>query len=403
MMVTLEYNPFAPEVHADPYPVYARLRSEDPVHWSDLMESWVLTRYRDVVAVLDSDRFSAERRRANNRFARELAARQEEIGPVGRVTTMLTADPPLHTRLRGLVNKAFTPRAVERLRPRIQEIVDELLDAVAGSGRMDVIADLAYPLPVIVIAEMLGVSPDDRAQFKRWSTDIAATTGGPLMGADVLQRADQSAIALAEYFERVIAERRREPRDDLLSGLIAAEEQGQVLSDEELLATCILLLVAGNETTTTLIGNGVLALLRHPEQMRILRDDPSLIRSAVEEILRYDPPVQGTGRVALADTEIGGKRIEKGQLLLTLLAAANRDPEQFPNPDELDVTRSENRHLAFGYGIHFCLGAPLARLEGQIAINGLLRRLPEPRLATDDLQWGGSFILRGLKSLPIAF
>jgi cytochrome P450 len=223
------------------------------------------------------------------------------------------------------------------------------------------------------------------------------------MAPEVLGRANESAIELAQYFRGVIAERRREPKDDLLSGLIAAEEQDEVLSDEELLAMCILLLVAGNETTTNLIGNGMLALLRHPQQMRMLRDDPSLIRPAVEELLRYDGPVQGTGRVAMEDAEIGGRRIEKGQLLLTLLAAADRDPEQFPHPDELDIARSENRHVAFGYGIHFCLGAPLARLEGQIAINTLLRHLPESHLASEDLQWGGSFILRGLKSLPIAF
>jgi len=401
----VQYNPFIPSVHADPYPVFRALRAEDPVHWSDLFEAWILTRYDDIVSVLeDESRFSADRRQSRNRFARELLRREEELqGPFARAQTMLTSDPPKHTRLRGLVSKAFTPRAVERLRPRIQEIVDGLLEEVVDSGRMDVIQDLAYPLPVIVIAEMLGVSPADRGRFKEWSDNIAATTGGPLVPAEVLERSRQSALELADYFRAVISERRREPRDDLISALIAAEEQGQALSEDELMATLILLLVAGNETTTNLIGNGTLALLRHPEQMRKLREDPSLVQTAVEELLRYDGPVQGTGRVAMEDLEIRGKRIEKGQLVLTLLAAADRDPEQFPNPDELDITRRENRHVAFGYGIHFCLGAPLARLEGQTAIGALLRRCPGLRLEGSELEWGGSFILRGLKGLPVAF
>src|SRR3990170_7334003 len=243
---------------------------------------------------------------------------------------MLTSDPHEHTRLRGLVNKAFTPRAVERLRPHIQQIVDGLLAGVVEAGRMDVIQDLAYPLPVIVIAEMLGISPQDRAQFKKWSTDIAATTGGPLLAPEVLERARQSAIELADYFRGVIARRRREPQDDLISALIAAEEQGQVLSEDELLATCILLLVAGNETTTNLIGNGMLALLRHPDELQRLRNDPSLIVSAVDEMLRYDGPAQMTSRVVTEAIELRGQRLEPGQVVLAVLGAANRDPEQFP-------------------------------------------------------------------------
>jgi hypothetical protein len=398
----LQYNPFDPVVHADPYPVYRRLRAEDPVYWSDFMESWVLTRYDDVVAVLNDGRFSADRRQAQNRFAQEIV-RSEDASPFARTYTMLNSDPPLHTRLRGLVNKAFTPRAVERLRPRVEAIVDGLIDGVLAHSRMDVIEELAYPLPVIVIAEMLGVSPEDRGRFKKWSDDIAATVGGGLAGPEVFQQARESSIELADYFRGVIAKRRVKPEEDLLSALIAAEEQGDVLSEDELLATCMLLMVAGNETTTNLIGNGTLALLRHPEQMRHLREDPSLIKSAVEELLRFDGPVQGTARVAMEGVEIRGRRVEKGQLVLTMLAAADRDPDQFPNPDDLDLTRRQNRHVAFGYGIHFCIGAPLARMEGQIAIDALLQRLPEPRLAADELEWGGSFILRGLKSLPIAF
>jgi cytochrome P450 len=402
-MVTLQYNPFIPEVHANPYPMYARLRAEDPVHWSPLMEAWVLTRYDDVAAVLTDSRFSADRRQARNRFADEIARREEEFGPFGRTRTMLTSDPPEHTRLRRLVSKAFTPRMVEGLRPRIQAIVDELLDGVAESGRMDVIRDLAYPLPVIVIAEMLGVPPDHRDQFKHWSDEIVGVLGGPLVPQETLERSRVAVHELAEYLHGVIAERRREPREDLVSGLIAAEEQGQILSEDEMLATAMLLLVAGNETTTNLIGNGMLSLLRNPEQMARLRADPSRVPAAVEELLRYDGPVQATGRVAMEDVEIGGQKVTQGQAVLTVLGAANRDPARFERPDKLALDRQPNEHVAFGDGIHFCLGAPLARAEGQIAFETLLRRFDNPRLETDNLQWGGSFILRGLKSLPIAF
>ena len=402
-MVTVQYNPFAPDVHANPYPLYDRLRSEDPVHWSAMMEVWVLSRYDDIVGVLTDQRWSADRRQARNRFAAEAQRRQEEFGPFGRTQTMLTADPPLHTRLRRLVSKAFTPRMVEGLRPRIQEIVDELMDAVQGSGRMDVIRDLAYPLPVIVIAEMLGVPPQDRDRFKHWSDEIVGALNGPFALEETLQRARTSANELATYMHGVIEERRREPRDDLMSGLIAAEEQGQILSEDEMLATAMLLLVAGNETTTNLIGNGTLALLRNPDQMRTLRDDPSLIPTAVEELLRYDGPVQGTGRVATEPMEIDGRAIEPGQAVLCMLAAANRDPAQFERPDELNLRRHPNEHLAFGDGIHFCLGAPLARAEGPIAFQAMLERLADPRLETEDLRWGGTFILRGLTNLPITF
>jgi len=402
-MVTVQYNPFIPDVHANPYPMYARLREEDPVHWSELMEAWVLTRYEDVVAVLTDSRFSADRRQARNRFADEIARREEEFGPFGRTRTMLTSDPPEHTRLRRLVSKAFTPRMVEALRPRIQAIVDDLLDSVVDDGRMDVIADLAYPLPVIVIAEMLGVPPEHRSEFKHWSDEIVGVLGGPLVPEETLQRSRVAVHQLAEYLSGVIAERRQEPREDLVSGLIAAEEQGQILSEDEMLATAMLLLVAGNETTTNLIGNGMLGLLRDPDQLERLRADPSLVPVAVEELLRYDGPVQATGRVAMEDMEIGGRKVTAGQAVITVLGAANRDPAQFADPDQLDLERRPNEHVAFGDGIHFCLGAPLARAEGQIAFETLLRRIGQPRLASESLQWGGTFILRGLKGLPIVF
>ena len=401
-MVTTQYNPFIPEVHANPYPMYISLRAEDPVQWSELMESWILTRYDDIVAVLADSRFSADRRQAQNRYAQQAQKIAEEFGAFGRTQTMLTSDPPLHTRLRKLVSKAFTPRMVDGLLPRIQEIVDERLDAVQEAGRMDIIQDLAYPLPVIVIAEMLGIPPQDRDQFKLWSDEIVLTLNGPLTSPDMLERARKSAHELTEYFRGVIEERRKEPGSDLISGLIAAEEQGQILSEDEMLTTAMLLLVAGNETTTNLIGNGMLALLRNPDQLRKLRDDPSLIQTAIEELLRYDGPVQATGRVATEDMEIDGHPVKKGQVAFCVLGAANRDPAKFENPDQLDVTRHPNEHVAFGDGIHFCLGAPLARAEGQIALRTLLRRFPDLSLETDNLQWGGTFILRGLKGLPIS-
>lgn len=400
-MVTAQYNPFSPEVRANPYPMYAGLRLEDPVHWSQLFEAWVLTRYRDVSALLTDSRFSADRRQANNRIVQEALKREQEFGPFGRTQTMLTSDPPQHTRLRRLVSKAFTPRMVEGLRPRIQEIVDDLLGRAAEAGHMDVVRDLSYPLPVIVIAEMLGVPPEHRDRFKAWSDDIVATLGGPMVPEPVLQQGSKSIHELAEYIRAVIAERRQEPRDDLISGLIAAEEQGQILSEDEMLATAMLLLVAGNETTTNLIGNGMLALLRNPDQLCMLWDDPSLIPMAIEELLRYDGPVQATSRVAMEDMEIDGRPIEKGQVVFALLAAANHDPAQFEEPDRLDITRHPNEHLAFGDGMHFCLGAPLARAEAQIAIGSLVQRFATLEAAGDPV-WGGSFILRGVKSLPIS-
>ena len=401
-MVTVQYNPLTPEVRANPYPLYRQLREQDPVHWSELMASWVLTRYDDVEAVLRDPRFSTARRRTGNRFTEQLMEMQEQMGPIGQATTMLRADPPEHTRLRNLVSKAFTPRAIEAMRPHIQQIVDELLDAVAGSDRFDLIQDLAYPLPVIVIAEMLGVAPEDRDRFKRWSGDIAATLGGPMLSPEVIQQAIASSREMTDYFRGVIEIRRKEPEDDLLSALIAAKEQGEALSEHEVLATCVLLLVAGNETTTNLIGNGMVALLQHPDQLEQLRDDPSLTESAVEEFLRYDGPVQATGRTATEDIEVGGTVIKEGQVAFTLLGAANHDPAQFPNPDTLDITRKDNRHLAFGHGIHFCLGAQLARVEAQVAFETLLRRFPDLKPGAGEVEWGGAFILRGPKALPLA-
>jgi len=396
-MGELHFNPMDPEFVANPYPTYHRLRAEDPVHRSPL-GFWVLTRYEDVVAALRDPRFAKEA------IAAFVAARFG-IAPPGIGLSMLDRDPPDHTRLRGLVSKAFTPRVVETLRPHIQQIVDGLLDRVEGAGSMDLIENFAYPLPVIVICEMLGVPVEDRERFKGWGLDIARGLDAIMLPPDseVTRRSAAARSALSNYFRELIAERRASPRADMLSALIAAEEAGDKLSEEELLATCILLLVAGHETTVNLIGNGTLALLRHPDQFRRLREAPELIASAVEELLRYDGPVQRTARIPSEDVMIAGCPIAKGELVMPFIGAADRDPAQFPDPDRLDITRADNRHIAFGWGIHFCLGAPLARVEGQIAINTLLQRLPKLALATDKPEYRQSLTLRGLSTLPVAF
>jgi pimeloyl-[acyl-carrier protein] synthase len=395
-MGRVAFNPMDPAFVADPYPTYHRLRAEDPVHHSPL-GFWVLTRYEDVVAVLRDPRFAKEA------IAAVVAARlgRAPAAPL----SMLDRDPPDHTRLRSLVSKAFTPRVVEALRPHIQKIVDSLLDRVAGANAMDLIEDFAYPLPVIVICEMLGVPFEDHERFKQWGLDIARGLDSILLppDSDVARRSDAARSALTAYFRELIAERRASPRADLLSGLIAAEEVGDRLREDELLATCILLLVAGHETTVNLIGNGTLALLRHRDQLRRLREDPGLIASAVEELLRYDGPVQRTARVSGEDVAIAGRTIAKGELVMPFIGAADRDPAQFPDPDRLDIARTDNRHIAFGWGIHFCLGAPLARLEGQIALNTLVRRLPKLALATDKPEYRESLTLRGLSTLPVCF
>jgi cytochrome P450 len=399
-----DFNPFDPRLRTNPYEVYRELREEAPVYWSPMMQVWLLTRYDDVLETLkDHRRYSSERTRATNPLVQQLESYRLSSGPLGTTPTMLSIDPPDHTRMRSLVNKAFTPRQVERVRPHMQEIADELLDALPEPGRMDVVADFAVPFPIIVIAEMLGIPATDRARFKAWSTDIAATLSGPFLPPEVLERSVRSSNELADYFRDQISRRRVEPRDDLLSALCAVEEQGDLLSEDELIATCILLLIAGNETTTNLIGSGMLTLLEYADERRKLQADPSLMPGAVEEMLRFEPPAQMTSRIAAEDIELRGCRFEPGQVVLTALAAANRDPEVFPEPDRFDITRQPNRHLSFGHGIHYCLGAPLAVIEARIAFESLLRRMPEPEAAFEVPAWGTSFVLRGLKSLPVIY
>jgi cytochrome P450 len=392
------FNPFLPEFHADPYPAYRRLRERAPVYRMPL-GFYVLTRYDDVVLALRDPRFG----RAG--FEPLLASVYGEPGQDALPSSMLFRDPPDHTRLRALVSRAFTPRVVEAMRPRIQAIVDGLLDRAAKGGGMEVIADLAYPLPVRVICEMLGVPLDDQDRIKQWSSDVARaldTIGLP--GDDaVMRRGREGRAALGRYFHALLPERRAHPRDDLLSLLIAAEEQGDRLTEGELLATCVLLFIAGHETTVNLIGNGLLALLRHPAEADRLRADPGLLPAGIEELLRYDSPVQRTARISNADVEIGGQAMPAGTMVIAALGAANRDPAHFADPDRLDVGRADNRHVAFGFGIHYCLGAPLARVEGQIAIGSLLKRFPRLTLATDRPEWRESSTLRGLRALPVTF
>jgi cytochrome P450 len=396
------YDPRRPEVIADPYPVFRRLQAADPVHWSEILGGWVLTRYDDVRAGLHDSRLSSDRITPFLEHSERGRPEVQELGQlVGRWAVF--TDPPTHTRLRQLMNTAFTPRAVERLRPRILEVVDDLLGRIEGHGHMDAIRDFAYPLPVIVIAEMLGVPVDDRDRLKAWSDELALFVGSSLGAPDKYERARRGVAEMTDYFRGLVAARRRQPRDDLISGLAAAEERGAVLSEDELVATCVLLLFAGHETTTNLIGNGLLALLRHPDQLQALRDDPGLAPSAVEELLRYDGPTQVQTRVAQEDLELSGRSIRRGDRVFLMLNAANRDPARFPEPDRLDLRRPDNHHLAFGYGIHFCIGAPLARLEGQLALTTLVRRLTDLALLTATPEWLDSLVFRGVRSLPVGF
>jgi cytochrome P450 len=397
------FNPLDPSFRIDPYPTYRRLLDERPVH-EGLFDTVVYTRYADCLAVLRDPRSSSDGRNANSY---KEALEQGLIDPDQQVLNtqpFLFMDPPDHTRLRGLVSKAFTPKVVEGLRPRIHQLVDDLLDAAAERGTIEVIEDLAYPLPVNVICEMIGVPPEDHVKFREWSREAARSLDPEeVLPPEVLERRRKTIESFAEYFMNLIDVRRTAPKDDLLSALIAAEEAGDKLSTQELLSTCILLLVAGHETTVNLIGNGTLALLRHPDQLERLRLDPSLVRGAIEELLRFDPPVQMTARTALDDMEVGGANVRKGQQAILLLAAANRDAAQFPEPELLDITRGDSHHLSFGFGIHFCLGAPLARVEGEIAIGSLVRRFDGLHLRTETPEYKENIVLRGLASLPVGF
>ena len=399
--MTIEIDPLSPEFQANPFPVYDTIRREDPVHYFERFDSWVVVRYADVVDILRDPRFIVTNL-GDNQDMIEAAKHLPGLEAVleGFRNMMLFQNAPNHTRLRGLVNKAFTPRVVERLRPRVEEIVASLLDEIDGAESADLIADFAVPLPVIVIAELLGVPAADRARFKAWSAHLAVALDGTVR-MEGLSGAAKAAVELLEYLENIVAERRAEPRADLISGLIGAQEADDALSEAELLSTCVLLLIAGHETTTNLIGNGVHALLEHPTELERLRREPGLIKTAVEELLRYDSPVQTTSRYPADDLEFEGRKFRARQEINLMLGAANRDPAQFARPDSVDVGREDNHHLAFGHGAHFCIGAPLARLEGQIAIGELLRRFPKLSPGAAEPTRRSGIVLRGFTSLPV--
>ena len=394
------YRLLDPEVLADPYPLYHRLRREDPVHWDPFLHAWVVTRYDDVVRVLLD--FTASRTPTPEQLA---AIGLSELGPIAQVMVkqMLFMDAPSHTRLRGLCSQGFTPRRVDSLRLHIQEIADRLLDRVETAGRMDLVADFAAPLPAIVTAEMLGVPISDHGQLKLWSADFAEMLGNFQHNPGRAMGVLRSLRGMESYFQSRIEELRKKPNEGLIHSLLTAEVDGDRLSEEEVIANTIVTMVGGQETTTNLIGNGTLSLLRNPGELLRLRENPSLILSAVEELLRYESPSQHTARLAPEDMEIGGKKIRKRDAVIAVMGAANRDPEHFPDPDRLDLARADNRHVAFGWGPHFCFGAPLARIEGQIAFATLLRRFPQLSLEPGPLVWRENLGLRGLKSLPISF
>lgn len=388
---------FGPFDWNDPWPTYDRLRQRAPV-WRNPEGAWVLTRHADCEAVLRDQRFSSNARHAIPPIEyaegdpRALLAEDDQ-------RTLLFMDPPDHTRLRKLVSKGFTPRTVERLRPRIQELVDGILDDAADRGGLDVVADLGFELPVTVICEMLGVPLADRDQFAGWSSDASRLLDADL-DPELLQQGLAAAFNFVTYFQDLFAQRRAHPADDLVSALIAVEEEGDTLTEEELTSIVMLLFIAGHETTMNLIGNGTYALVRDPDQAARWRQDPSLDGPGVEELLRFDGPAHVTARIATDDLEVNGNRFAKGNTVITLVSAANRDPVRFDDPARLDIGRVDNHHLAFSQGLHYCLGAALARLEGQIAVGSLLRRFPDLELAEQPV-YRDHFVLRGLTSLHV--
>jgi hypothetical protein len=394
------YQLLDPEVLGNPYPLYQRLRTEDPVHWDPFLHSWVVTRYADVVTVLRH--FTAARTPTPDQLSSMGLSQMNPIAKV-MVKQMLFLDAPAHTRLRNLAGCAFTPQRVAALRSHIQQITERLLDDVASHGGMDVIADFAEPLPAIVTAEMLGVPVEDHRQLKIWSADFAEMLGNFQHNPERVPQMLETVEGLTDYFQRAVRDQHENPRPGLIHSLMTAQYEGDRLTEEEIIANCIVTMVGGQETTTNLIGNGVLTLLRNPLEMQSLREDLSQVPSAVEELLRYESPSQHTARLAPANLILGGKSIRERQAVIAVMGAANRDPERFADPDHLNFTRPDNRHLAFGWAAHFCFGAPLARLEGQIAFEALLRRFPKVELRPGPLVWRNNLGLRGLKSLPVSF
>jgi cytochrome P450 len=401
------FDPFDPLWSSDPFPLYADLRERAPIHRNHL-GFWVLARHADCLAVLRDKRASSDSlnvavERMPEGFRTPIAEDDPIAAAMLEMRPFLFRDPPDHTRLRGLVSKAFTPKVVESLRTRTQQVVDELLDRAMDAGQVDLLEEFAYPLPVRVICDLLGVPVADQDRFKAWSNALARGLDPDfLLTPEVIEARGQAILQFSQYFFELLAERRRAPGEDLLSRLVQAEDGGTVLSETELLSTCILLLVAGHETTVNLIAGGTLALLRHPDQLDRFRTDPDVQRSGVEEMLRYVSPVQLTGRALTEDCEFGGVSFAAGDFAMLLLASGNHDPDQFEDPERFDVTRTPNNHLGFGFGIHHCLGAPLARMETQVALTSLVRRAPDLALAVDDVTYKSNVVLRGMESLPVA-
>lgn len=405
---TRQYHLYGTEFKRNPHSTYAAMRAFDPViqhpGLGDDFLIWFVTRYEDVQAILaDSQTYVLDARMAFAPDDPRLSMFQDSHPVMELVNNnLLSKDGENHRRLRALVQNAFTPRMVGQLRPQIQTIADELLDQVAGDGSMDLIESFAFPLPIIVILEMLGIPPEDRNQFRIWSD--AFVTPDLLPGAG--ERLIHSMTDFTDYLRALFVQRRAEPRGDLVTGLLQAEEAGHRLTEQELFSMVVLLIVAGHETTVGLIGNSVLTLLLHPDQLAAVRQDPSLTPIAIEEILRYEGPVERTiTRFATKDTMIAGKQLKRGDLVIAVVGSANRDSAQFPDADHFDISRSPQRHLGFGHGVHFCLGAPLARLEGEIALNTLLRRLPGLRLSAEParLEWRTQPLFHGLAALPVAW
>ena len=389
-----------PAVHADPYPFYRSLRERSPVHWDPFMSTWVVTRYEDVLTVLQT--FSADRTPDE---AQMQAMGLPKLGPVADMMSrqMLFLDAPDHTRLKKLCYAAFTPRRVDAMRDQVRDIAADLVDGLAARQSCDLIADFAEPFPALVAAGLLGCPLEDHRQLKAWSADFAEMLGNFQHNPDRIARVLKSVAEMQDYFRAEIRAQETRPRDGLIRALMLAEIDGQRLAEEEVIANTIVTMVGGQETTTNLIGNGMLSLIRNPDVQADLRAHPEIIDSAVEELLRFESPSQHTARIAREDTLLGGKLIKKGAAVMAVMAAANRDPERFADPDRIDLRRQDNRHLAFGWAAHFCFGAPLARMEAKTAFTALLGRLDAIALDTESLAWRPNSGLRGLVSLPLRY
>lgn len=403
-MAATVFDPLAADFIANPYPVYDRLRATTPIFWHEDSKLWFFTTHEDVEYLLRDRRFGRSILHVMSREAVGLPPERDDLKPFYRLSnnSMFDKEPPEHTRLKSLVHKVFTPRRVERLRGRVQAITDALLDAVVAQGHMDLLADFATPLPVTVIAELLGVPEADRHQLRPWSQAIVAMYE---LGQTPAQeaRAVQAAIEFGDYLCHLARQRREQPTDDLITALALVEEQGDRLSEDELISTCVLLLNAGHEATVNVIGNGMLALLHHPAQFAALRANPALVTTAVEEMMRYDTPLQLFRRWVLEDVTYKGVELKQGSEIGLMFGAANRDPAAFNDPATFDIARQDNPHISFGGGVHYCLGAPLARLELQIAIRSLIERFPNLRINGPDPAYRPAYVIRGLNSFPVRF